>query len=325
MFKLLLSGLAIAAFLITSAPDARAQDKSDFEVILVGTGTPPPLMHRFGPATLVRVAGKNFLVDAGRGATQMLWRKKIPFGKLDSLILTHLHSDHVVGIPDLWLTGWLRGPYGRRDVPFPVMGPKGTANLMNYLQKAYAWDVDTRVVDQKMSREAAGVSVKEIGPGVVYDADGLKITAFETDHGKLIKPTLGYRFDYDGRSVVVSGDTKYSENLINHSKGVDVLVHSIGAAKKELLEAAPIWKLILDHHIEPEDAGKVFTATAPRLAVYTHVVSLTNGKIKPVGAKEILDRTRTTYKGPLVMGKDLMSIIVTKDTVKAVPFVAKKK
>jgi len=210
-------------------------------------------------------------------------------------------------------------------VPFPVMGPKGTANLMNHLQKAYSWDVNTRVEDQKMSREAAGVDVKEIEPGVIYDADGVKITAFETDHGKLIKPTLGYRFDYDGRSAVISGDTKYSENLIKHAKDVDVLVHSIGAAKKELLEAAPIWKLILAHHIEPEDAGKVFAATKPRLAVYTHVVALTNGKIKPVGTKEILARTRTTYKGPLVMGKDLMSVTITKQSVKAEPFVPKKK
>ncbi|MGI9372286.1 MAG: MBL fold metallo-hydrolase, partial [Hyphomicrobiales bacterium] len=174
-FALLFSALVILP--------VQAKDKPDFEIILVGTGTPPPLMHRFGPATLVRVGSKNFLIDAGRGATQMLWRKKIPFGKLDSLILTHLHSDHVVGIPDLWLTGWLRGPYGRRDVPFPVIGPKGTADMMGYMQKAYAWDVNTRVEDQKMSREAASVAVKDIEPGVVYDQDGIKITAFETDHG----------------------------------------------------------------------------------------------------------------------------------------------
>jgi ribonuclease Z len=323
--KSLLSALALAILICANSLPLAAEDKPGFEVILVGTGTPPPLMHRFGPATLVRVNGKSFLIDAGRGATQNLWRKKIPFGKLTSVLLTHLHSDHVVGIPDLWLTGWLRGPYGRRDVPFAISGPKGTKNMMDHLQKAYAWDVDTRVTDQKMSREAAGVDAKEIEAGVIYDADGVKITAFDTDHGDLIKPTLGYRFDYDGRSVVVSGDTKYSENLIKHSKGVDLLVHSIGAAKKELLEAAPIWKLILDHHIEPEDAGRVFTATKPRLAVYTHVVSLTNGKIKPVGAKSLIERTRTTYKGPLIVGKDLMSITVTKASVKAEPFVPKKK
>lgn len=323
--KSLLSALALAILICANSLPLAAEDKPDFEVILVGTGTPPPLMHRFGPATLVRVNGKSFLIDAGRGATQNLWRKKIPFGKLTSVLLTHLHSDHVVGIPDLWLTGWLRGPYGRRDVPFAISGPKGTKNMMDHLQKAYAWDVDTRVTDQKMSREAAGVDAKEIEAGVIYDADGVKITAFDTDHGDLIKPTLGYRFDYDGRSVVVSGDTKYSENLIKHSKGVDLLVHSIGAAKKELLEAAPIWKLILDHHIEPEDAGRVFAATKPRLAVYTHVVSLTNGKIKPVGPKTLIERTRTTYKGPLIVGKDLMSITVTKASVKAEPFVPKKK
>ena len=227
----------------------QAADGDDFKVTLLGTGTPPPLMNQFGPATLVQVGGKAFLFDAGRGATQRMWQLKVPFGKLDALILTHLHSDHVVGIPDIWLTGWLRGPYGRRDEPLNVIGPAGTENLMNHLQLAYQWDVDTRVIDQKMSRDAAGVTAKDISSGVVYDQDGIKITAFDNNHGDLIDPSLGYRIDYDGRSVVISGDTKRAQTIIDMAKGTDLLVHSIGAARQELLDSAPIWQLILDHHI----------------------------------------------------------------------------
>jgi len=167
---------------------AVAAEEGDFTVTLLGTGTPPPLVNRFGPATLVEAGDKMFLFDAGRGATQQMWRLKKPFGKLEALILTHLHSDHVVGVPDVWLTGWLRGPYGRRDEPFRVIGPKGTENFMKHLQLAYAWDIDTRVIDQKMSREAGAATAEDVEPGVVYDQDGVTITAFANNHGKLINP-----------------------------------------------------------------------------------------------------------------------------------------
>lgn len=312
-------GAACLALLLTlSVAPARAQD--DFTVTLLGTGTPPPLMSRFGPSTLVEVGGRMFLFDAGRGATQRMWQLRKPFGKLDSLILTHLHSDHVVGVPDIWLTGWLRGPYGRRDEPLMVMGPEGTENLMSNLQEAYDWDVDTRVEDQGMSRMAAGIAATNIGAGVVYDQDGITITAFENNHGELIDPSLGYRIDYDGRSVVISGDTKRVDDLIELSQGVDLLLHSIGAARQELLDSAPIWQRIMDHHIEPEDAGRVFAETRPKMAVFTHVVALTNGRIPPVGAEEIMARMRTTYDGPVTMGQDLMRISVEADGVRVTPW-----
>ena len=255
------------AILCLGTPAAGAAE-GDFKVTLLGTGTPPPLMKRFGPATLVEVGGKMFLFDAGRGATQRMWQLKKPFGQLDALILTHLHSDHVVGVPDILLTGWLRGPYGRRDEPLKVMGPEGTEHLMTHLQMAYQWDIDTRVEDQKMSREAAVAAAEDVAPGIVYDQDGVTITAFVNNHGELIDPSYGYRIDYDGRAAVISGDTKRVQSVIDAATGVDLLVHSIGAARPELLESAPIWRRIMDHHIEPEDAGRVFAETRPKLAVF---------------------------------------------------------
>lgn len=316
LVAVLLVGLA----LFNIAPSPATAEEGAFKVTLLGTGTPPPLMNRFGPATLVEAGDKMFLFDAGRGATQQMWRLKKPFGKLEALILTHLHSDHVVGVPDVWLTGWLRGPYGRRDKPFRVIGPKGTENFMKHLQLAYAWDIDTRVVDQKMSREAGAANAEDVEPGLVYDQDGVTIRAFANNHGEMIDPSFGYRIDYDGRSVVISGDTKKVQSVIDAAKGADLLVHSIGAAKQELLDSAPIWRLILAHHIQPEEAGEVFTEAGPKLAVFTHVVSLTDGKIPPVGPDEIMERTRTTYDGPLVMGQDLMTITVGKDEVTAEPW-----
>ena len=165
---------------------------------------------------------------------------------------------------------------------------------MKHLQLAYAWDVDTRVIDQKMSREAGSAIAEDVEPGVIYDQDGVTITAFANNHGRLITPSFGYRIDYDGRVVVISGDTKKVQSVIDAATGADLLVHSIGAAKQELLDSAPIWRFIMAHHIQPEEAGEVFTEAGPKLAVYTHVVSLTNGKVPPVKPDEIMERTRTT-------------------------------
>lgn len=312
--------LVVAFALPLVSPTSLKAQEEDFVVTLLGTGTPPPLMNRFGPATLVEVGGRMFLFDTGRGATQQMWRLGHPFGQLDAVILTHLHSDHVVGLPDIWLTGWLRGPYGRRDNPLVVMGPEGTENLTSNLLEAYSWDIDTRVEDQNMSRDAAQLIGQNVPTGVIYDQDGVVITAFENNHGELIDPSYGYRIDYDGRSAVISGDTKRVQSLIDAATGVDLLVHSIGAARQELLDSAPIWQLIMDHHIQPEDAGQVFSDTQPGLAVFTHVVNLTNGEIPPVPAAEIMERTRTTYDGPLEMGQDLMRIVIGPDEVVATPF-----
>jgi len=313
--KILLAILTAGTVLL--ATHSSAQTQADFEIVLLGTGTPPPLMHRFGPATLVRVNGKTFLFDAGRGATQRMWQKRVRFGQgLDYLILTHLHSDHVLGIPDIFLTGWLGGPFGRRKEPMKLMGPPGSAALAKNLVAAYDWDIKTRIADQKLVPAGATIDARDIQPGVVYDTDGVSITAFKVDHGGgIIDPVFGYRIDYDGRAVVISGDTVYNETLIAQAKGVDVLIHSIGAARKELLETSELWRRIMTHHITPEDAGRVFNQTQPKLAVFSHIVAATNGKIKPVPPAQMAERTRAVYKGRLVVGKDLMSIVIGKDEI----------
>ncbi len=301
---------------VTAVP-AAAQE-NDFEVILLGTGTPPPFMHRFGPSTLVKVNGKLLLFDAGRGATQRLWQQKIPLGKIDHLYLTHLHSDHVVGIPDLMLTGWLTSPFARRKGPFRVSGPPGTVNLMTHLEKAYAWDIETRIADQKLKRDRVSPVARNLEAGVVYDRDGVKVTVFEVDHGDLIKNVFGYRIDYDGRSMVITGDTRYSENTVKYATGVDLLIHTVAGIRQELLDSAKFWGVIMAHHATPEDAGRVFAKARPKLAAFTHLALLTNGKIKPLSYQEVVDATRKTYDGPVVVGKDLMRFVIGKDGVKII-------
>jgi ribonuclease Z len=288
------SSLALVAFL------ASASYAQNIKVTLLGTGNPRPVMSRFGPSILVEAGKEKLLFDCGRGATQRLYQLKIPFNDISMLLLTHLHSDHTVGIPDLWLTGWVMG----RSTPLPVWGPVGTKAMMGHLQEAYAFDIHVRRdVDTKLQGTGAEVVAKDIEEGVVYNSAGVKVTAFLVDHGE-IKPAFGYRVDYGGHSVTLSGDTRPSENLIKFAQGTDVLIHEVidpeafgETPSKDTQEQR---KKIIEHHTTPEQAGIVFTRVKPRLAVYSHIA--------PPDVPEVIPHTRKTYAGPLEVGEDLMSI-----------------
>lgn len=285
--------------LISIAALALAAPAQMFKVTLLGTGSPQPRMDRFGPSILVEAGEKKLLFDCGRGAAQRIEQLSIPFTVVDALFVTHLHSDHTVGIPDLWLTGWARG----RKLPLEVWGPDGTKAMMSHLAEAYQFDIQIRQVDDKLPPEGVAVVANDIQPGVVYDRAGTKVTAFLVDHG-IVKPAFGYRIDFSGHSVVLSGDTRYSENLIRFSQKVDVLIHEVidpdtFRAKNPSMSAQRL-QAIVGHHTTPELAGTLFAQVKPKLAVYSHIV--------PGGSTDLVPLTRKTYSGPLEVGEDLMSI-----------------
>jgi len=286
----------------------------DFRVTLLGTGVPTPRPDRFGPSTLVEAGDQKVLIDAGRGATIRLYQLGVPLGRLDALLLTHYHSDHTSGIPDVWLTGWLQSHYAARREPFRVLGPAGAKALMSHLEKAYAADIKIRVADEKLPPAGVAVAVEEFDrDGIIYEKGGLKVIAFEVDHGDIIKPAYGYRFEYAGRAAVISGDTRYNENVIRYSAGADLLVHEVAAARPELMREAYVQRIIA-HHVTPREAGRVFAKAKPRLAAYTHLVMLASEQVPPPTLEDILAETRETYLGPLVVGEDLMSFEIG-DTV----------
>jgi ribonuclease Z len=275
-------------------------------ITLLGTGNPRPSKVRGGPSIFVEAGPTKLLVDAGRGAAERLYGMggRDLLSGVDLVLLTHLHSDHVVGLPDVWLTGWLFG----RKAPLRLEGPAGTAALAANLEKAYAFDVETRRDrDERIPGAGAVIDAKDLAPEAVVELGSMKITAFAVDHGP-VKPAYGYRIDYAGKSVVLSGDTRYSENLIAHAKGCDVLIHEVVATDVERrlsqLRDPAVTQRIIDHHTTPEDAGRVFSAVKPRLAVYSHIVP------SPTTAKDLEGPTRKTYSGPLVVGEDLMVITV---------------
>jgi ribonuclease Z len=313
MVRTILATFAAALFTVTLSAPVVADGHKKLTVTLLGTGTPLPLLSRFGPGVLVEAGDKKLLFDVGRGVTQRLFQKKIPLGKIDHVFLTHLHSDHVVGIPDLWLSGWLGAPWARRKGPFVITGPKGTVNLMANLEKAYSWDINTRIADQNLKPAFVKALPIDMTEGTVYNQDGIKVTAIKVNHGEKIDPAYGYRIDYDGRTVLLSGDTKFTENLIKKGQGADLIIHSVASIGKKLLKKSKVMRSILTHHSEPEDTAKVFNALKPKLAVYCHIVLY--GGQKP---KDLMDRARKSYSGPLMVGRDLMTFNVGSDTVSLV-------
>jgi ribonuclease Z len=175
--------------------------------------------------------------------------------------------------------------------------------MMSHLEQAFAFDIHIRRdVDEKLPEQGVQVEAQDIAEGVVYENDGVKVTAFFVDHAP-IKPALGYRIDFARHSVVLSGDTRYSENLIHFAQGSDVLIHEVidpeafrgpaGFTPEQVRD-------VIAHHTTPEQAGTVFSRVKPKLAIYSHIV--------PAVAPNLVAQTRKTYSGPLEVGEDLMRI-----------------
>jgi ribonuclease Z len=281
-------------------------------VTLLGTGSPTPLPDRFGPSALVQAGGLILLFDAGRGVPIRMHQLGVPLAKIDVLFLTHFHSDHTSGIPDVWLTRWVRTSGAMESTtPFNVIGPTGSKALMSNLEKAYATDIKSRLMSEPPP-SPDGIATRAIEfdkDGVVYEKNGVKVIAFEVDHGPAIKPAYGYRIEFAGRSIVMSGDTAYNENVIKYGAGADLLIHEVAHARPELTTDVHFQR-IMSHHTVPRLAGCVFSQAKPKLAVYTHFILRSSVKVPPPSLDDVIAQTRQTYGGPLELGEDLMSFEV---------------
>jgi ribonuclease Z len=318
----LLLSIGVAGSADLQGPVATVSD-SNLKVILLGTaGGPTTNAQRLGISTLVLAGPERLLFDCGRSVTTGMARLAINPADVTNVFLTHLHSDHIVSLPELYLFPW--ASQGRR-LPLRVWGPEGTRSMARHLQDAFSFDVHVRRdVDEKLPAEGVKIIATDIREGIAYEANGVKVTAFVVDHGP-VKPALGYRVDYRGHSVALSGDTRPSDNLIKFSQGVDVLIHEVGRSKQDPALAGPPDELlpgsrqtrgqaktIADHHTDGGEAGRVFDRVKPKLAVFSHF------NAAPAAT---LPLVRRSYAGPVEFGEDLMTIDIgaTVDVHRFVP------
>lgn len=281
----------------------------DMRVVLLGTaGGPVIRADRVGIGTLVLAGDQVLLFDVGRGVPGAFRQVPVRHADISAVFLTHLHSDHVVALPELYLFPWASD--GRRT-PFRIWGPSGTRAMMEHLQAAFAYDIHVRRdIDERFPAAGIALEATDIEPGIVYEASGVTVTAFLVDHAP-IEPAYGYRVDYRGRSVVLSGDTRPSPNLIRFAKGADLLIHEVGRWKDDpALAGDPEERLpgsltrrqmrdIAAHHTDPVEAGKVFDEARPRLAVFSHY-AMANADLLPL--------VRRSFDGRVEVGQDGMSI-----------------
>lgn len=299
--------------------DQAAKLGDGLHVYVCGSGSPMPDADRAGPCLAVLAGGQAFIFDAGSGSIRKLGRMGFPMGKLQALFLTHLHSDHIDGLGEALLQGWIAGG---RSAPLPVHGPEGTDKVVAGFNAAYAIDSTYRVAHhgEKVANPAGfGGSAQVIDPaaqgGMVYSGSGVTIRVFAVDHNP-IKPAFGYRIDYKGRSVTISGDTNYSPNLVAAARGSDVLFHealnkqmiaALGAKLAERGQAnnAQIMTDIQNYHASPEDAARAASqAGVSALVLYHLVPPLPSKLIEPM----FLGKAPEVFSGTLKISHDGMIV-----------------
>jgi len=312
--RMLRLGLIVFAFGFLGMSQSKAQGDT-IKVTLLGTGTPQLNARRMSYSTLVEAGEEVLMFDAGRAAMLQAKKSGANLKNLDKLFLTHLHSDHVVGIPDVWLTGFLAPAF--RATPMKVWGPDGVENLTSGLRQAYDFDVRIRTVQYGGKRaEGMEFDTTEVYDGFVYENNGIKVTAFEVQHTGP-NTAFGYKIEYNGHSVVLSGDTIYNENVIKYAKGADLLVHQVGYAPDEAIKNNKVVARIMTLHTQPEQVAEILTITEPKLAVLSHIVVFkTKGPdLSPEGEEKMMDVLRQHYSGPVVLGQDLMAFEVADQVI----------
>ena len=297
-FLVIMSALLPALPAAGQQPEPPAACKT--RIVLLGTGNPAPLPDRSGPATAIVVNETAYLVDFGPGIVRRasaafsdLGINALEVTKLHVAFVTHLHSDHTVGYPDLIFTPWTIG----RRVPLEVYGPKGLKAMTEHLLEAYRADIETRTSQDGNQRgfpEGHKVNAHEIGPGVVYKDANVTVTAFATKHDL---ETYGYRFDTPDRSIVIAGDTSPTQETIDACRGCDVLIHEAHTPAWLATRPETFQRFSAKYHTTTPELAELASRAKPRLLILYHYASLSSDEL----ISEMLSR----YSGHFVVGRDL--------------------
>jgi ribonuclease Z len=288
-------------FLQLSVSPLLSQQAGPMELVLLGTGYPYPSAERAGPSCAVIVGGKTFILDAGRGTVMRLAGLDVAWDTIAAAFITHLHSDHIDGLPDLFHSSWQFGS-GR---PFELYGPEGIQNVADGILKFYEADIHIRRdLTEKLSPQGASIKVQEVRDGAVYVfPEDVQITAFAVNHDP-VKPAFGYRIDSGPYSIVFSGDTGPDPNLTRYAKDAGILVHEAYVRPDTGSGRGAYAWTIYDYHTSAREAGEAAAKANAGILVLTHLI--------PGSAPEslFLAEAKKSFDGLIIVGKDLMRIPV---------------
>lgn len=293
-----LFALALALPVIGAPVGLTAADRLSTKIIMLGTGTPRPNPDRSGPATAIVVGDRAYLIDFGPGvvrraaAAAAKGYPAVEPTKIKVAFLTHLHSDHTAGYPDLMLTPWI---FGRNELD--VYGPEGTEEMTEHLRAAYRRDIENRTQGMEHAPPLI-VRAHDVKPGVVYKDDRVTVRAFPVAHGEWLQ-AFGYRFETPDRIIVISGDTSPSKELIANCQPCDVLIHEVQSTTYNV-ETIPDWPAYrARYHTTTDQLADIANRTKPGLLVVYHNAA------NESGLQEILRQIQRTYNGRVVIGHDL--------------------
>lgn len=267
----------------------------DTRVVLLGTGNPNPQPDRMGPAVAVITGSRAYIVDCGPGVVRRAVQAGIRSQDLNRLFITHLHSDHTLGYPDFIFTPGVMG----RTEPLQVYGPKGTRAMTRHIQQAWKEDLDIRLRGGEPSHaEAYVVQVKEFKAGEIYKDDYVRVVAFPVSHGKW-KEAYAFRFETQDKVIVISGDTRYDERMVEAAKGADILVHEV-FCEEGWKKRKPEWRAYhAAYHTSSSDLARLAQKIQPKKLVLYHQL------LMGCTPETLLAELRAGYGGQIVDGKDL--------------------
>lgn len=270
------------------------------EVTILGSGSPLPDPNRAGPATLVRVAGKTFLFDCGRGVLMRAAGTGATAPNLDGLFITHMHSDHTTDFNDIITTRWIMS---RGHNPLRVYGPEGIALLTGRTLAALEHDVGYRMAHHDDLADGPQVEVRTLADGDTFEEDGVRIIAAVTDHSP-VHPTLGYRIEWGGKAAAIAGDTVPCEGLDRICANADIYVQT--AIRRDLIEQSPSARLreVLDYHSDIGQAG----TTAARCGVKTLILNHLVPPPPPGKEEDWAADAKRQFSGEVLVAHDLLKV-----------------
>ena len=272
------------------------------QLVILGSGSPLPSPDRAGPSTLVRTSVGDLLFDAGRGAVMRAAAAGSGPGAFQAVFLTHLHSDHVTDLNDVITTRWATS---FAPNPLTVIGPVGTSALVAATEAMLGTDIGYRLAHHDDLTWRPDTVATDVAEGVVFEQGDVRVVAGPTDHAP-VHPTVGYRIEDGGASVVIAGDTVPCAGLDRLCAGADVLVHTV--VRRDQIEAIGLPRLldVLDYHSSVPDAARTAARNGVGTLVLTHMVPA----VQPGAEQEWIDQAAAEFDGTVVLSEDLTSIEV---------------